>query len=509
MEILLSCRGCLAAIPHHQIYSFSWPQIRSLFEECTSIKVKIGNNNYCALPLSCHLISDPSQIGADEHGLPQQICIACHYHCEQWYLFRNQCYRVNRRLQSTVPIPPAPEQDTPMTEEVFIIEKVSRDDHILGNDDKLLCHGDPIISALNDSAPMIDNDSNHRKDYQEILFNKRTQSEKDHYSNPNADNEEGMQVINPGEILPEPSLNDKGNNNQNSPPTTINEDPQERIHKECAGASERRTRMQVIIKCPVCKKEMGKRLLYRHFVKHTKERPFMCKICNKDFRWKTLATQHIRYHHPGQPTNDTGVVVKKGSIFESKRPWEAMGYYLDQEKSITEGEITRDRAECPVCKKNMMKQHLYRHFVKHTKERPFICKICEKDFRIKAHAFRHVLKTHPGQPSGETGVLVKKGSVFEDTRPWEAMGYFLHKNKSERENSFQPNPGRKNVVMEGINCGEGSLESTPDKLKDIIPTTPGSEQIQQNSNLSYDSEEESSDRSVVSATDPLLIGSPK
>ena len=52
--------------------------------------------------------------------------------------------------------------------------------------------------------------------------------------------------------------------------------------------------------CDVCGRECpSKHKLKRHLSTHSEERPFICQICRKSFKWTEYLQKHMRQQHPG------------------------------------------------------------------------------------------------------------------------------------------------------------------------------------------------------------------
>ncbi|XP_044743514.1 zinc finger protein OZF-like [Chrysoperla carnea] len=109
--------------------------------------------------------------------------------------------------------------------------------------------------------------------------------------------------------------------------------------------------------CHVCGKSFKKRHFQKHLATHGDRVIFKCEICLKEFLHKHNLDQHIKYVHEN---------------------------------------IERERNHlCNICGRGFHKMDdLRRHFLTHTKEKPYACDKCDKKYRTKYALTTHISRTH-------------------------------------------------------------------------------------------------------------------
>lgn len=130
------------------------------------------------------------------------------------------------------------------------------------------------------------------------------------------------------------------------------------------------------------------------------EHPFKCIKCGKGFKRKARLTIHNRKPCDCLKNQSTG-------------PWE---------------KLTSGKAQCPICKITLDMAHLRKHFVKHTKERPFECPCCHFRYATKYAVKIHLKNYHPHTKL--ENVIIKKKVKADNPFPWETMGYEILVNPS-------------------------------------------------------------------------------
>ena len=124
---------------------------------------------------------------------------------------------------------------------------------------------------------------------------------------------------------------------------------------------------------------------------HTREKPFLCQLCKKQFAQKSALTGHLRTH--------TGETPFKCDECDNKFK---RSDKLRQHQRKHTGEILHYSEEnlplhCSECNKSFKRpENLKRHLLIHTGQKPFPCNECKKSFRQVANLKRHKL-THSGK----------------------------------------------------------------------------------------------------------------
>jgi len=168
--------------------------------------------------------------------------------------------------------------------------------------------------------------------------------------------------------------------------------------------------------CPECPKvyfDYDKSSLNRHMrFAHRNNRPYSCNICEKDFRTKGSRDEHIRKHlgerhlKCSMCSYETNIVhcfnshLKRHAInpsnqcskcsFEYPTTLELHRHYLKVHVRSSE-----DFFQCFFCRaKSKSMEQFEAHCGRHTKEKPYSCKICPNDFTSKQIMKKHVLYYH-------------------------------------------------------------------------------------------------------------------
>lgn len=140
--------------------------------------------------------------------------------------------------------------------------------------------------------------------------------------------------------------------------------------------------------CHICGKHFGEKVARDDHVRiHTGERPYPCDLCEMCFKSKVALRIHKKYHLNVLPHKC--VICGKSFHFP--------GLLTRHMKSHTGEE--RDRPhQCKECGKCFpVRSVLKFHEHIHTKEKPFTCEQCGKQFRFPGALNRHVRNVHEGR----------------------------------------------------------------------------------------------------------------
>ncbi|RXG68526.1 Zinc finger protein [Armadillidium vulgare] len=164
--------------------------------------------------------------------------------------------------------------------------------------------------------------------------------------------------------------------------------------------------------------------------KHTKEKPFQCRICYKAYTTAYDLQVHMRIHSGEKPfkcsicdkaftqSSHRSMHLKTGSFGVSDNQIRYQAFVSERLKfytsslaltfdpstcneTIAYGTGSRDRVRsniCPYCSyENKSMSHLKRHIrFRHTGEKPYNCTICPKSFATKSDLNVH-MRVHTGE----------------------------------------------------------------------------------------------------------------
>ncbi len=155
--------------------------------------------------------------------------------------------------------------------------------------------------------------------------------------------------------------------------------------------------------CPQCGKSCSSRsALEKHLVVHSGARPHSCSRCSKRFSQRSHLNHHLRtVHAPPGERSRSHTCLECGKSFHSSSGLRKHFLLHTRERPFL----------CHFCDKGFVqKAHLEAHERMHTGERPFLCNICGKGFVTRSSLKDHSVRQHstPEEGSGDSETEAEK-----------------------------------------------------------------------------------------------------
>ena len=128
--------------------------------------------------------------------------------------------------------------------------------------------------------------------------------------------------------------------------------------------------------CKICDKAFSRSGLTFHMMAHRGEKPHICDVCQKTFRKPDSLKNHMATHTEDRPFKCT----QCDKTFKNS-------------KSLTDHKIYHTRGKtlfCKLCNRAMSRTGIKYHMMEHKEEKPHVCVNCNKTFRKQQNLQNHM-----------------------------------------------------------------------------------------------------------------------
>jgi DNA-directed RNA polymerase subunit RPC12/RpoP len=133
--------------------------------------------------------------------------------------------------------------------------------------------------------------------------------------------------------------------------------------------------------CDLCGKEVVN--LSNHHYSHHSDEQIKCPFCSHISKNKYKLDGHIKDAHERNPCDICGMMVAS-----RRKDRHMQQYHVNPEDR---------KCKCHICGKGFIdNQKLKDHLNTHTGARPYVCKVCGKDFASQGNYGAHMRQTHRG-----------------------------------------------------------------------------------------------------------------
>ncbi|XP_032677835.1 uncharacterized protein LOC116847199 [Odontomachus brunneus] len=346
------------------------------------------HNNPSQVPLTVQINSCVGIEVSEADGMPQMICLMCHWNLDRFHKFRLQCKRADEALRyyplSGVlprPFPPIsinpPELSSKKPAETGQQHKSTK---------KLRTDNTERDRCVTRERKR-EREKERERDRDRVNENQLDKSSNNFYEQFHDFYEEEQDGVSEGE---------ETKNIERVKEDSMKLEPGEiRVHAcdQCERTFPLRQALSLHVqtahrernhKCTECERMFfSKYDLSKHMNTHSKEKPFACQICQKQFSRQNLLLRHEKVHRDEMRY---GCPHCEREFFTTE----------DLEKHEDAAHRKDKPFQCNICNKRFQyKQGLERHETLHSEDKTFVCEYCKEAFHTSTKLARH-LSTHAG-----------------------------------------------------------------------------------------------------------------